>query len=101
MILHATILTAMAYAWRFAPRGAAVEPDRTAGIVLIKQHEGRHRYFTQDQETSGRQLSDNPHQAREQVLPTEQDNPVDLAAVLPATTDILGAAAACKARCGK
>ena len=44
-ILHATVLLVLGYTVRLVPRGVAVEPDRTAGIALVKNQDGQREYY--------------------------------------------------------
>lgn len=45
--LHLALVSSMAFVFRFAPRGVQVEPDRTTGIVLVREDDGEREYFTE------------------------------------------------------
>ncbi|MCA9165009.1 MAG: hypothetical protein KDA62_18580 [Planctomycetales bacterium] len=45
--LHLAIMLALGLVVQVTPRGAAKEPDRTGGIVLVEQETGEPRYFTE------------------------------------------------------
>ena len=88
-VFHASLLVVLAYTLRFAPRGVAVEPDRSVGIALVKQQEGRREYYDQSDESNGQSSSSQTSQSRDSVLPAEDETPVDLASVLPSTASPL------------
>ncbi len=93
LVLHAAVLLVVGYTWRWTPRGAAVEPDRTAGIVLVRQQDGQREYFDRQDESPSQDLVQ-PQMDRDHVLPTLEENPVDLARVLPTTRDAIGSGGA-------
>lgn len=88
LLLHAAILVVLAYTLRFAPRGVAVEPDRSVGIALVKQQDGHREYYDQSDESDG-QSSSQASPSRDSVLPADDEAPVDLASVLPSTANPL------------
>ena len=90
--LHAVLLLTLPFMLRMAPQGAAVEPDRSAGIVLVQQHDGQTQYFDQSQEENRGQQAASPSPSGDGALPSEEEARVDLAGVLPSATDPLGAA---------
>jgi hypothetical protein len=86
LFLHSALLITMAMTLRFAPRGVAIEPHRSAGIVLVHQQQGEREYFDGDlaraaeASVTASPLSD--------ALPTQEDLPVDLAGALPQAQDL-------------
>jgi hypothetical protein len=68
----------------------AVEPDRSAGIALVRDHDGQRDYYDQSHDSSGQPSDSSSRPSRDQALPTEAESPVDLASVLPSASEPLG-----------
>ena len=84
-LLHASLFLLLAIALRTHSRGASLEPDRTTGIALVRDVEGKREYY---QETTDATGYDEDSTARNQelpaeVLPSETDLTMDLSGVLP------------------
>ena len=50
LLLHLALTLVLAWTLRYAPQGAAVEPERFAGIVLARQVERQTEYFDEQSE---------------------------------------------------
>lgn len=78
---------------RSAPRGADVERDRTAGIVLVEDRRGEVEYYSESEANSAGDARTNTT-APQQVaaaLPSSSRMPVDLAGLRPSKVNIAGA----------
>jgi hypothetical protein len=84
---HLTLAVILALTIRAVPRGAAVEPARGAGIVLLQKHQGQREYFHEpgDWETDSPSTSqDAAPQSLAAALPTPERPPAEVVGVLPA-----------------
>jgi len=92
LVLHATLVLALALTLEVAPRGGPVEQTASGGIVLVKHSDGHREYFDGGDESSVPQQS--PTVASEKMsataLPSTAELPVDLSGVLPSTGDLVG-----------
>jgi hypothetical protein len=85
LCLHSAVFLALAWSLQFVPRGVALDPDRTVGVVLVHQQEGRREYV--DGPSESEQVPA-PAAGLESVLPSPQDIPVDLSDMLPGPRDM-------------
>jgi len=88
LLVHAGLFVTLALTLKMVPRGVAVEPDRSVGIVLVHQQEGKREYFdsplddaTEQQPTAATFSS---------ALPTDSEVPVDLSDALPGVEQLAG-----------
>jgi hypothetical protein len=83
---HLTLAVILGLTIRAVPRGAAVEPDRTAGIVLTQKHHGQREYFGEPGDSdvdSPSTTQDAAPQSLAAALPSSEHPPTQLAGVLP------------------
>src|SRR5690606_11852168 len=76
MGLHVLIVVALGVGIRVEPRGAAKEPDRTGGIVLVEHSQGEPKYFAEADVTvpaapSQSSANDSPTDNPLMALPSE------------------------------
>jgi hypothetical protein len=90
LALHAALLFVLAFSMRFAPRGAAIEPDRSVGIALVRDDSGQREYYDQTGEADWQSPADPRAASRDSALPSADESPVDLASVLPSTAPSVG-----------
>ncbi len=87
VVTHLALALLLAFTVRIAPRGAAVEPDRAAGIVLVQKHLGQREYFQEPGDSAVETASDTldaaPHSAAD-ALPAAERPPVDLSGLFAA-----------------
>lgn len=77
LVVHAALFVLLAVSIQIVPRGVAVEPDRSVGIVLVHQQEGKREYVdpavtetAEDQSAASRVA---------EALPTTAEIPIELA----------------------
>jgi hypothetical protein len=87
VVTHATVALILGLTIRTLPRGAAVEPDRGAGIVLVHNVQGNREYFHEPGDAAVEVASPTrdaaPHSTAE-ALPAAEHPPTEVAGVLPA-----------------
>jgi hypothetical protein len=81
VVLHATLFVILGVSWQLVPRGVSVEPDRSVGIVLVHEQEGRRDYF--DPHANDLAEDKSAAAAIEEALPTQAEVPLNLADALP------------------
>jgi hypothetical protein len=90
LLLHLGLLLMAGYVLRFAPRGTpSPEADRTVGVALVREVEGRSEYLTTEQAQQSSAASSAPLAA---ALPSPAETAVDLSGFLPAADEGLAAA---------
>ena len=93
--VHAVLIIVLAIFVRAAPRGANVEPNRSGGIVLVRNNAGAVNYLSEN-EFEGDSSKSNASAAAAQAsgqsspLPSVNEMPVDLAGALPAAASVTG-----------
>lgn len=81
--VHLVLLITLALVLRPVQRGAADEPGRTGGIVLVKQGDGQTEYLTESDLLSDDAAVDEASQLQgDQGLPSSDNAPVDIAAFM-------------------
>ena len=92
-VLHIMLIVTLAMVVRSAPRGANVEPDRTAGIVLVENRRGDVEYFSEDNANAAVAAAASAAATQNVVaaLPTSSQVPVDVAGLKPSKIDVTGA----------
>jgi hypothetical protein len=94
VMTHLTLAVVLGLTIRVVPRGAAVEPDRAAGIVLSQKHHGQRDYFQEpgDADADSPAISqDAAPQNLSEALPSPEHPPTELAGLLPAGEESLAA----------
>lgn len=93
LAVHLIAILVVAYALRFAPRGAGTgEPDRTVGVALVREASGEREYVTREQAQQQSEAAAAAAAAAQRNLPETAQLQVDLSSVL-AATDVGGGAA--------
>ncbi len=82
VVLHSVLLMMLVVVLEHRPQGAVVEPDRTAGITLVKHHQGEREYFDADDAlaTDSLQVADPGEPARVPGLDAVR---IDMDSLLP------------------
>ena len=88
LLLHAVLFVSLALTVHMVPRGVAVEPDRSVGIVLVHQQEGKREYF--DPHADDAIQAQSAASAVSEALPTESEIPIDLSDALPGAEQLSG-----------
>ncbi len=89
---HLTVALILAFVVRIAPRGIPVEPDRTAGIVLVQHHLGQREYFHEPGDSAVDVVSPTPDAAPQNAtdaLPVAERPPVDVSGLFAAGDEAL------------
>ena len=81
LVTHAVLVVLMGLSWRMAPKGAAIEPDRAVGIVLVHEQQGKREYFDPNADDSANDQA--AASAMSQAMPSASEVPVDLSEALP------------------
>jgi hypothetical protein len=84
---HLALALVLGLTIRSIPRGAVVEPDRSAGIALTHRVQGEREYFHDPGASDTEYLSNTKDAAPQSIaaaLPAAEDPPTDLTGVLPA-----------------
>ncbi len=94
IVTHLTLALVLGLTIQVIPRGAALEPDRSAGIVLVHKVRGERAYFQEpgdsaDPTAATAQDAASPSAA--DALPSADRPPVEVAGLLPAGEDSLTA----------
>ena len=84
--LHSLIIASMTVAFRYVPEGIQVEPDRKAGITLVKHAEGEREYFDQDDLMAAEQIKAGQSGA-ESPFPDASEMAIDVSSLLPSTNN--------------
>ncbi|MBW3597544.1 MAG: hypothetical protein KY475_09750 [Planctomycetes bacterium] len=95
VVTHLTLALVLAFTVRAVPRGAAVEPDRTAGIALVQNVRGERDYFREPGDSSEQLAATDsaaPPSAAE-ALPSADRPPIEIAGLLPSGDESLASAA--------
>src|SRR5690554_3959584 len=74
--MHLGLFLLLGWTLRFAPQGAALEPDRAVGIVLVHQAGGERSYEATSEEASSATAASQV--AWSEALPKPTELPVDL-----------------------
>jgi hypothetical protein len=92
---HLTLALVLALTVRAVPRGAAVEPDRTAGIALVDKVRGEREYFHDPGDSAEHvaATADASPPSAEEALPSAERPPVEVAGLLPSGEESLTAGA--------
>jgi len=93
-LFHVVVFVFLGLCFRFAPQGAATEPDRQGGIVLVQSSAGKTTYFDEgdagDSSDSRQNQANNSPASSGGALPDENDLPPDLEGILPRPGTRLG-----------
>src|SRR5436190_7642290 len=90
-VLHFTVFLTLSFVLRMSPRGAAVEPNRTGGIVLVQGTQGKPEYLAEGTPSSaGGAPSGSTAVGASSPLPSSEEAPVDLAGLLPSRSEKSG-----------
>jgi len=92
IVLHAVLVTAAALVIKATPQGAASEPDRSGGIVLVNQSSAERSYqdegdFEQSGEATAGESTEAPADSLASALPASA--PANLAGLLPSESESL------------
>lgn len=81
LVMHATLFVLLGLSWKLMPKGAKIESDRTVGIVLVHQQEGKREYLDPNE----RDATDDQAAAAalSQAMPGDGEVPADLSSALP------------------
>lgn len=88
--MHGTIFAVMLFTIRQVPRGAEVEGDREAGIVLVKNSPEQAEYLTSGDMNSNAGDNADSTQPLSESLPSAQSMESDLAGLLPSNDNSSG-----------
>ena len=80
--IHAAFLIAMFLASRYVPTGVEVEPDRTAGITLVKHARGERDYFDENDLMAAEEMRA-AKAGTPSPFPSDDELPFDVTALLP------------------
>ena len=86
VLMHASLVLLLGVSWRMIPKGAAIEPDRNVGIVLVHEQQGKREYIDPSADNSANDLS--AASAISQALPGESETPTDLSQALPGVSQL-------------
>ena len=81
--LHMALVTSMVFVFRFAPQGATVEPDRTTGIVLVRDDNGEREYFTEPDDAANAVAQQVGKVGVKSPFPDSAELSVDVSSLLP------------------
>lgn len=81
LFTHVLLVVLLGLTWKMVPPGAAIEPDRSVGIVLVHEQAGKREYV----DPNADDIADDTRQAAErtQAMPNAAEVPVDLSGALP------------------
>lgn len=88
LILHSVLVVLLGVTWQIIPKGAAIESDRTVGIVLVHQQQGKREYVDPNADDAANDNSSATSIA--QAMPGEGESPADLSQALPGATQLAG-----------
>ncbi len=91
LALHLLLVVSLAASLRYAPRGVAVEPDRTTGIVLVDRSQGEEQFLTAEDPPAEAALAPQGDRT-DSPFPSAKELTVDVGELLPSFSDT-GAAA--------
>lgn len=80
-LTHILLVVLLGLTWQMVPQGAALEPDRSVGIVLVHEQEGQREYSDPNANDAANDQSASSQVA--QALPSAAEIPVDLSSALP------------------
>lgn len=81
--LHMAMVTSMVFVFRFAPRGVDVEPDRTTGIVLVREDKGEREYFTEPESAASAVAQKVGKVGIDSPFPNSTELAIDVSSLLP------------------
>ena len=86
VIMHATLLVLFGVTWRMIPKDAAIESDRSVGIVLVHEQQGKREYT--DPNADDTAFDQSAAAAISQALPGNNEAPADLSKALPGASQL-------------
>lgn len=95
LALHTALIGGLGLVFRFAPKGVNVEPDRTTGIVLVREDDGEREYFTEPDSAANAVPQQVGSVGIDSPFPNSTELAIDVSSLLPqnARADAPGAGA--------
>lgn len=86
LVTHAVLVVLLGLSWRMVPKGAAIDPDRAVGIVLVHEQQGKREYFDPNADDTANDQA--AASAMSQAMPNVSEVPVDLSEALPGAQEL-------------